>query len=806
MHIRFPIILLGLSTFLGACNLPAAALPTATVTPRPAATATLTLVPTATWTPLPTPTPLPVARIGTAANALFNGDYSSARQEYEVALGGSAEDAIRREALWGLARADFEAEEYPAALEQLRQLLQTYPGSEESVKAVFLQGETLFQLGRYSEAAAAYQEYLAARPGLLDAYIQERRGDCFLTLPDYSAALAAYQAALVAPGEVDALNIRLKIANTTFGAGEYDLALGLYDEIFAASDNDYLRAQMDFLAGRALIALNRHEEGYLRWQHAVENYPLAYDSYSALVGLVDANQPVDDYHRGLVDYFAGQYGVALASFDRYIEKNPDHDGSALHYKALTLREMGETQKAVEAWTALIEKYPDSRFWASSWDERAYTQWAYLDQFDVAAAGLEQFSREASASEFALPYLLDAARIRERGGQLEQAASLWESLPNKFPTDTRMGEALFQAGLLRFRLKQYPAARQDFQNVLQLAAEPWERARALLWVGKTYQVAGDLVNARTAWRESQAIDLTDYYSLRARDLLEGRAPFAAPPSLNLAVDLAAERRDAEAWLRVRFSLPPETDLSNIGALGVDPRLQRGTEFWQMGLYDQARIEFEDLRASVKDNAADSFRLGNYLLDLGAYRSAIFSLREVLTLAGLDDHSASLNAPAYFKHVRYGFYYADLIWPAAAENAIDPLLVTSIIRQESLFEGFVRSEAGARGLMQIIPATGESLATQIGWPAKYTADDLYSPAVSIRFGSYYFAANRRYLGEDTSAALAAYNGGPGNAAIWQSLANGDSDLFLEVIRYAETRDYIRHIYEIYAIYRGIYSPVQ
>jgi len=326
------------------------------------------------------------------------------------------------------------------------------------------------------------------------------------------------------------------------------------------------------------------------------------------------------------------------------------------------------------------------------------------------------------------------------------------------------------------------------------------------MGKTYQASGDLENARQAWQSAQAVDSTEYYSVRARDLLEERTPFAAPPTLNLNYDLAAERKESEAWVRVKFNLPAETDLAGLGQLANDPRLRRGTELWQMGLYNLARPEFESLREAVSADPVDSFRLGNYLLDLGAYRSAIFALREVLTLAGLDEHADSLNAPAYFKHARYGLYYSDLIWPASAENALDPLFITSIIRQESLFEGFVRSSAGARGLMQIIPPTGEDVAEQMGWPPDYQADDLYSPYISVRMGTFYFAANRRLLSDDTSAALAAYNGGPGNAAAWQSLSNGDHDLFVEVIRFTETRNYIRHIYETYSIYRGLYSPMQ
>ena len=54
-----------------------------------------------------------------------------------------------------------------------------------------------------------------------------------------------------------------------------------------------------------------------------------------------------------------------------------------------------------------------------------------------------------------------------------------------------------------------------------------------------------------------------------------------------------------------------------------------------------------------------------------------------------------------------------------------------------------------------------------------------------------------------AAAAYNAGPGNASIWWDLLGGDPDLFLEIVRYEETRNYIRGIYEIFAIYRLLYD---
>jgi soluble lytic murein transglycosylase len=236
-----------------------------------------------------------------------------------------------------------------------------------------------------------------------------------------------------------------------------------------------------------------------------------------------------------------------------------------------------------------------------------------------------------------------------------------------------------------------------------------------------------------------------------------------------------------------------------------RIVRGTEFWELGFYEEARVEFEDLREFVSASPENSFRLANYLLDLGLYRPAIFAARQVLTLAGLVDQAATLSAPPYFNHIRYGTYYADLILPNAEEYDLHPLFLFSVVRQESLFEGFVRSNAGARGLMQIIPSTGASIAKSIGWPVAFDPEDLYRPYVSMRLGSKYMASNQKLLDDDLYAALAAYNAGPGNASVWKELAGDDQDLLLETIRFQETRDYIRFIYEIYAIYLSLYSPV-
>ena len=326
------------------------------------------------------------------------------------------------------------------------------------------------------------------------------------------------------------------------------------------------------------------------------------------------------------------------------------------------------------------------------------------------------------------------------------------------------------------------------------------------VAKYFLCLADKSSAEQSWQQAQLADPTGYYSLRGRDILLGISPFESSSSIRLEPDVAKERKEAEVWMRLTFNLPKDMDLSGPGALAQDARFVRGTELWELGMLEEARSEFESLRDSVSTSPENSFRLANHLYDIGLYRTAIFAAREVLTLAGLESQTASLTAPAYFNHLRYGLYYHDLILTEEARYNLDPLFMFSVIRQESLFEGFVKSNAGARGLMQVIPSTGAQIASELGWPLGYTEDDLYRPNVSVRFGAYYLNKNRNLLNGNIYGSLAAYNAGPGNALVWNELAGNDPDLFLEIVRFQETRNYIRFIYEIFDTYRTIYSPLK
>ncbi len=795
-------LLVGCAPSIPAPTAPSPAAAAATVSPSPTPEA----APSPQPLPSPTPNDIPAVReVSAAEQALFYGDYARAYRLFQQAYQQAADEEQRAAALLGSSQALRQEGQTLAALNTLRQLTAEHPQSAAAARAWFLLGEIYYDLGRYQESADAYAQSLRLQSGVLDDYLQERRGDAFIALGQYLDALDAYRAAQQFPAPGDRTALEIKIAQTHALLGEYATALALYQDIYDRSHNDLIRARVNYYQGEIYLLLNEAENAYARWQENVNNYPLAYETYLSLVALLEAGQPVDSLQRGLIDYYAGQYGVALAALDQHIAESTDPNPTAFYYRGLVLQTLGRYAEAVQAWQHYIDRFPEHRYWVDAWEDIAYTQWAYLNRPDAAAQTLLRFANQAPAHPQAPSLLFQAARMYERDNQLEAAAQAWETLAATYSASDLAAESLFQAGIVYYRQGNPAQARNAFERALLLGGSISDQARAHLWIGKTYQQQGKETQAREVWLQGANLDPTGYYSERMRDLLLNRPPFTAPPTILPPADLSAARREAEAWVRLTFNLPPETDLAGPGPLADDLRFHRGLAFWQLGMYQQARSEFESLRLDMADDPANSFRLAAFLADLGLYRSAIFAARNVLDLAGLDD-ATSLSAPDYFNWIRFGLYYPDLVQQAAAQYDLHPLFLWSVMRQESLFEGFVRSNADARGLMQIIPSTGKQIADQLNWPPNYSEADLYRPWVSIPFGAYYLANNRNQLNGSLYAALAAYNGGPLNAAIWQELSQGDPDLFLEIVRLRETRNYIRGIYEVFNIYRRLYSPVE
>jgi soluble lytic murein transglycosylase len=128
---------------------------------------------------------------------------------------------------------------------------------------------------------------------------------------------------------------------------------------------------------------------------------------------------------------------------------------------------------------------------------------------------------------------------------------------------------------------------------------------------------------------------------------------------------------------------------------------------------------------------------------------------------------------------------------------------VVRQESSFEWHVTSWAGAQGLMQIMPATGDWIALQLAW-TDFVPSQIYRPYVNVRFGAWYLAKQLSSFDNDVVAALTAYNAGPGRIRRWQTPEMArDDDLLLEYMPLEEPRLYVEKVYAHYDVYRQLYA---
>jgi soluble lytic murein transglycosylase len=141
------------------------------------------------------------------------------------------------------------------------------------------------------------------------------------------------------------------------------------------------------------------------------------------------------------------------------------------------------------------------------------------------------------------------------------------------------------------------------------------------------------------------------------------------------------------------------------------------------------------------------------------------------------------------------HEDIIRQQAAQKGVPADLIAAVIYSESRFRDQT-SHAGARGLMQITPATAK-LIEKLSGGSTFKFEDLSNPDINIRYGTFYLRYLIDKFGENEVAALAAYNAGETNVTAW-----GGSNLQIDDIPFPETRGYVEDVLDKRAEYARHY----
>jgi soluble lytic murein transglycosylase len=792
-------VLMRLGRFPNLAFGPPTATPTATLLP------TLTPSPTPPPSPTPTATPIPLARIADADRAMFAGDWPGALAAYQAVLDQSSDPALVQAARLGVAQARFNSGDAAGAIDDLKVFLATEPNSPHAPEAQFLLGDAYRATSQWAPAIDAYRAFLQSRPGVVDSYVQASLAQAAVAEGDYPTAMEAIKAAVAAPRQGDTFDLQQQLAEVYAAIGQMDDAVAAYDAIYRATDQDALKAKVTVKAGQLLYAAGRSKEAYPRFLDAVNNFPSAAASFDGLVILVNDGVPVDDMQRGLTNYYAKNYAPALDALKRYRAAyasgdktaSAAGDSEALYFIGLSYLNNGQDAQGIAAWRDLVKLYPTGIYFA-----KAYFQIAFALPYPQDVATFEAFAAAAPNAPEAPDALYRAARLRERNNDLSEAAQLWTRIAQDFPKAEQAADAAMQAGLVFYRSGDLGTAALRFQLASTLGSDTEEHARAWLWMGKVKAARGDEAGAREDYLQATTFGPHGYYPLRAAQLLLGNAPFTPPAKYSFQFDAAAEQAQVDAWLRGTFPVAQAVDHPSELQPGVrqEARFVRGSELWQLGRLQEAHDEFDSLRQALSGDPLADWELALYFNQIGAYDLAIRAARQVVDLGGASD---SLFAPRYLLLLRYPAPFADRVVPASKEYNVHPFLMYAKMRIESFFWKYAHSVADARGLNQFIPPTANDVAQQLGL-SDFTQDDLYRPAVSIPMGAFYLNdINEQTNGGGPAAMLSGYYAGPGNASAWLALAKGDPDLFVEVIRLPDAKNYVETTFEYFEEYRVLYG---
>lgn len=437
----------------------------------------------------------------------------------------------------------------------------------------------------------------------------------------------------------------------------------------------------------------------------------------------------------------GDYRKASRWFADAAELDATHRTQDLFFAARALSRANEDQAAIDRYLALAKQAP-----SSSYAEQA----RYL-----------------------------AARLYFLLGRFREAALAYNDYERRYPSGRHLRQARFERGLCRLALRDGKGALPDLDRAIKEVEDEREKAHRRQLRGVALELAGKSELAAREWEaviDEHPLSLAALFS-SARLRESGRQP---PPAIG-GEDLAA--LPAGAALSVR--LPSKAQKLFHWGFHADAARE---------LY-AGRSEFVEAHAPRGEQAlCQAFGAFSTAELRFGYAHRVVPERVLMR--------AVTGETRWQWDCIYPAPYAAFVKEKETRHNVPAGLVHAVMRQESAFKPRVRSPVGAVGLMQLMPATAEQAARELG--IEGNSAWLTSPPYNIELGSFYLGKVLARFSGNVALAAAAYNAGPSAVRRW--LEGGGElplDLWVARIPYDETRGYVRRVVGNWARYRYLHG---
>ena len=683
----------------------------------------------------------------------------------------------------------------PAAADLVK-IEDKYEKSRAASLARFLRGYLYFGAQNYPAAIEALKtESIGANTALGDYalfYLAESeaannaKGDA---LRDYAGLTASHSDSLMSR------TARLRAAETAISLGDPNRAIRDLSRMVESKDGDAV-----YLTAQGFEASGKNDEAIKLYRTLYYELPASASSPQAEARLVALGAAPKEHPPSLKEasmraerlLSAQQYSDAALEYQSIATRFPDQVDDEIELRlGISLLNARQPAQAVLPLSQVGSRSPQLHAEALFRLAEALRR---SNRASESAVVVDRLLAQHSATRWAERALADLADFLDKQGRGSGAAARYGQLASRYPKSDSASEASYQVGWFAYKSKNYVDAARLLEQHLAAYRYPDTKfiGEAGLWAGKAEERLGN---------RSRALALYGLVADRFPYGYHGR----------MALQRAAKLRAADSKLKPEQA-KPGSDLERIAQnmLHVEQiretadgseagRVAKAGDLEVIGLTDLAIKELN----KALERAPDSPKLNLRLAQIYSERGETFQATLVLRKGYPDLYSyRDADVPREAWEIFFPLIEWNTIKQEAGRYGIDPYLAAGLIRQESVFNPNAVSRVGARGLMQVMPATGQLIAKQQG-AGSIAAADLFNPSLNVKLGMGYLAQMIAQLGRIEYAA-AGYNAGPGRVKRWVA-ERGSLDIedWIESIPISETRGYVQGVLRYAANYRRLYK---
>jgi soluble lytic murein transglycosylase len=661
-----------------------------------------------------------------------------------------------------------------AAWDALRTVARGYPDSEVSGLAHLAAGLRLLDADKPKEAVAELTQPDVERALLSDrALLALGQAQEALSRPD--AAVEAYLAAADAPDSAVACFALPKAAQLLVAAGRKQAAIPALERI-ATSCPSAAPPALLALGDARLVAGDR--AGAAAAFDAVDRgYPAAEEARQArarLRPLASLLPPRSTQERALLLLERGEALLAARQTNdgiaalRQIPLASLPAEQADRARVVLGRALVSRGRSHEARSLLQKVGPGSPYAAEAAYQLARDRARRTHTPDAFELVADRFPNTHGGEEA----LLAIANHYQKDALDELALPWWRRLLSEYPDGRHVERAAWVVGWGDFRARRYEDAARTLETAARLRPPSGATPGLLYWAARARLALAQIDRARLLLEETVQRYKYAYHGLRAREALArlgGPSPSEGPAFVAVTPPAGPPLPEPRATrLRGLLLIDALEEADDELQLVPQTSLVKATRAW---------IDWREGRLRPAITAMKS-----------AYPEWI--------------GEAGDRLPDEVWRILFPLRYESTLRESAQEEGLDPALVAAIILQESTFDTAALSRAGARGLMQVMPATGRRIARDKG--VRYRRAALHDPEISLDFGTHYLRKMSDRFSGDVEKVLAAYNAGPHRVDAWTAVRGElSSEDFIESIPFSETRTYVMIVLANREQYRRLYG---